>query len=97
MADISSGRKADNVAASDQWVDEARMGFPLATKGARGLRPVPGLLGVPDSGGLLTPYSFFELRRLANLARGYCASCPEYLSSSSTEDRLANQVRGDGD
>ena len=97
MADLLGGGEADNVAITDQRADEARMGFPLATKGAGELRSMLRVLGIPDTGGLFTSYSFDELRRLAAL--GWCRdiSCPEYLSSSSTADRLANKVRGDGD
>lgn len=97
MAGLPGSGETPGVATSDQWVDEARMGFPLAIKRTEGLRPVSGVLGVPHTSGIFTLYSFFDLRRLARLVVGYSLSCPEYLSGSPPADRLAGQVRGDGD
>lgn len=97
MADLPGGGEALNVAASDQWADEARMGFPSIAKGTEGVRSVSRVLGVPTLGGIFTSYSALELNRLSCLGVGYRTSCPEQLHSSSTQDRLANEVWGDGD
>lgn len=88
MADLSSGGKASNVAVTDQWTDEARMGFTPAFKRIGELRPMPRVLGIPRSGGLFTAYSSFELHRLAVLGWLHRLSCPEYLYSSFIKARL---------
>lgn len=93
MADLPGGGETPGVATSDQWVDEARMGFPLAIKRTGGLRPVPGVLGVLASGAAIAaafPHLPVGLRDI------YLSSLDQ-LHSSSPADRLANEVRGNGD
>lgn len=93
MVDLSGGGQADNVAVTGERVDEAIVELETATQRVRELRSVPGVLGVLASGttiGITVPY-------LPLGVRDFCLSRLNQLHSSSSANRLPNQVRGDGD
>jgi hypothetical protein len=93
VADLLGGGEADNVAIAGQWTNEARMGFAPVTKGTGGVRPMPGVLGLS----LTFPFSLVSLRHLALVDRDGNPISPDQFHSSPAQDRLSNQVWGDGD
>lgn len=94
MADISSGGEADNVAASDQWVDEAIVERSLDTEGTERVRFVLGVLGISFS---CTLPKGSSIQYLAFSGRDGLTGKPIKFHYAPTEDRLANEIRGNGD
>lgn len=93
MADLLGGGEALNVVVAIQRLDKAIMELEAITKGTRSMRPMPGILGVLASGAAIAG----AFPHLPVGLRNCYLGCLDQPHSSPSADRLADQVRGDGD
>lgn len=94
VADLPGGGEADNVAVAGQWANPALMETSPDSNGVGRVRSMPGLLGVLGAWYLPKREG---VKPLALAGRGNYPGSLNQLHSSSAQDRLANQIWGDGD
>lgn len=94
VVDLSGGGKVDNVAVADIRFGEAVMASSPDANQVERVRPMPGVLGVPASR-FLAEAAMDRLMALAYRCV-YLSSLNQFHSSPS-EDRLPNQIWGNGD